>query len=213
MDSESLLWCSKQPTFEPDHYFSLVCLFTFILSSILLISSAVWTAELLTKISYLPSNLSSLLNCLASIGWRVQVICTDVCNFIHLSFSLLLMFRLFTLPRCMEECVESRDWCVKHLSWILMRESVSVDTLFLNARNCFLRLRVDPSPYLRVSFGCWLLEMFRMKPRYDVVYCGVDWALLLVMGSSFWQGCSWLQRMVLCSINDWEKKISDTSSK
>jgi len=121
--------------------------------------------------------------------------------------SLLLIFWLFTFPRCMEECVELRDWCVKHPCWILMRESVSVGTLFLNARNCFLRLRVDPSPCLRASFGCWLLEMFQMKPRYDVKYYGADLFVLLVMGTLFWQGCNWPQILVLCSIHHHHHRV------
>lgn len=156
------------------------------------------------KILCLPSSSSSLLYHPANIGWTVQIISTNLCNFIHLSLSLLLMFRLFTLPRCMEECVESRDWYVKHPCWILMRESVSVGTLFLNARNCFLRLRVDPSPCLRVSFGCWLLETFQMKPRYDIEYYGTDLSVLLALGTLFWQGCNWPWRMVLCSIIVWK---------
>lgn len=214
MDSESLLWCSKQPTFGPDHdgvQFGL----SFHISSVVctLIYPIVHARS--TKMLYLPSNSSSLLNHPASTGWTVQVTSTNICNFIHLSFSLLLMFRLFTFPRCMEECVESRDWCVKHPCWILMRESVSVGTLFLNVRNCFLRLRVDPSPCLRVCFGCWLLEKFQMKLRYDIEYCGADLSVLLAMGTSFWQICNWPQRMVLCSIIVWGKKclISDTLSK
>jgi hypothetical protein len=74
----------------------------------------------------------------------------------------------------MEVCVASRDWCVKHLYWILMRESVSVVTLFQSARNCFLKLRVGLNPYLRVCFGCLLLEMFQVKLRYAIVCDAID---------------------------------------
>lgn len=181
VDSVSFLWCLKQSTFGPEHDWVQFGLSFHIYSVICtLISPIAHTTELSTKMLYLLSNSLSLLNHPANIGWTVQVTSTNLCNFIHISISLLLMFRLFTFPRCMEECVESRDWCVKRLCWILMRESVSVGTLFLNARNCFLRLRVVPSPCLRVSFGCWLLEKFQMKPRYDIEYYGADISVLLV---------------------------------
>jgi hypothetical protein len=96
------------------------------------------------------------------------------------------MFIFYTFYRCMEVCVASRDWCVKHLSWILMRESVSVVTLFPSARNCFLKLRAGLNPYLRVYFGCLLLEMFQMKLRYDIVCDAIDLVAVLPMtGTSF----------------------------
>jgi hypothetical protein len=85
----------------------------------------------------------------------------------------------------MEVCVASRDWCVKHLYWILMRESVSVATLFPSARNCFRKLRVDLNPYLRVSFGCLLLEMFQMKLRYVIVCDTIDLVAILLMTGTF----------------------------
>jgi hypothetical protein len=66
---------------------------------------------------------------------------------------------------------------------------------------------VDPSPCLRVCFGCWLLAKFQMRPRYDIEYYGADLSVLLMMGTLFWQNCNWPQRMVLCGIIVWEKNV------